>query len=152
MIGLFLTLMQWNFKLKCPLNSTGQVNSGSERSMEMPPKSLATSINKPCCHFDSALTWRVTGWLSMTKLQFIEGPSDGLTIMIISSPFHNILNLLKLSFICCNLLGLKLHWLTTNILYQTKLNQTQILGHLPKWLYLQAKWMQPKIIHAKMET
>lgn len=31
-----------------------QVNLGCEGSMEVPHKSLATSTNKPCCHFDSA--------------------------------------------------------------------------------------------------
>lgn len=125
-----LGTMQWNY-LGSDINAVevetevpselhrafvDQVNPGWEGAMEMPPKSLATSTNKPCCHFDSAESQRVTG--IMIKLRFTEWPSDGLTIMVNSLQFHYMLNLLKLSFISCILLGLKLHRLNTNFLFQ----------------------------------
>lgn len=62
----------------------------------------------------------------MINLLFIDWPSDGLTMTVISLQFHYIPNLLKLSVIRRVLLGLKFHMLNTNLAFSTKLQQQYI--------------------------
>lgn len=59
----------------------------------------------------------------MINLLFIDWPSDGLIMMVISLQFHYRSNLSKLSIVCCVLLASKLHWLRRN---STFLSQTSM--------------------------